>query len=188
MRRQPGVQFELGLGLGSNDRYHPAITDREPSRLTAHRRNQGWLENQSLWVPQEALGTATSRVPGAKLRAPGDALAGAAAARLYLPLSTRFTSRLPVCRTRPGASLRFNAFGGLGRHLPPDFTHLACQSHLHVLAPNETARTVLIRALVQLVQLLPPFTNQRIKPYQLGLKLRCASLLAIYHDEIEAVH
>jgi hypothetical protein len=70
---------------------------------------------------------------------------------------------------------------------PPDFSHLAGQVHLYMLSPNETAWTILVWTFLQAGQLLAPFPDQRVEPYQLGFKLRRSSLFAIHHDEIESL-
>jgi hypothetical protein len=86
----------------------------------------------------------------------------------------------------PGQCLRPAGLAWLGADLPPDLSHLACQVLFHMVPPNDTARTVLIRAFFQASQLLPPFPNQGVKPYQFGLKFRCVSLFAIHCHQSEA--
>lgn len=84
-------------------------------------------------------------------------------------------------------SLRLGGFGGLAPYPPPDFSHLTGQVLLHMFPPYETARTILVRALVQAGQLFPPLPNQQAKPYQFGLKLRCRTLFAINHEHFKAL-
>jgi hypothetical protein len=75
----------------------------------------------------------------------------------------------------------------LALHPLPEFSHLARQILLHMFPPNETAGAILVWAFVQPSQLLAPFPNQRVKPYQLGLKLRRSSLFAIHHDKFKTI-
>ena len=87
--------------------------------------------------------------------------------------------------TTRDVSFRPEGLAWLGADLAPDFSHLAGQVLLHLVPPDETARTVLIRAFLQTGQLLPPFPNQVVQPYQFGFEVRCVSRFAIHCDQSE---
>ena len=82
---------------------------------------------------------------------------------------------------------RLGGFASLSTDLPTDLPHLAGQVPLDVVAPDHTAGAILIRAVLEAGQLLPPRPHQCIEHYQLGFEFRCVSRFAILHHEPEAL-
>jgi len=116
--------------------------------------------------------------------------------RKYLPPTARPTALLPGCclfspgsirALPPGAALRLEGLASLGADLPADLPHLAGQVSFYVVPPHDATRAILIGAVLEPSQLLPPLPRQCIEPYQFGLELRCVPRFAILHHESEVL-